>query len=118
MNLLKETLESMAPHTPSEVLWVGGDSFWFTWDEFARVADVEYDSGFGSQKVASDLVVVGDGWWLERTEYDGSEGWALKGQPKRPEEREAPRAVTVGQHPGSSCGWETLREMNPAPTGT
>lgn len=79
MNLLKETIAVLANHAkgPKDVLWVGSYNGLIsgTWDAFAAVADVEYDSGFGSQQIASDLTVVGDGWWIIRHEYDGSEGW-------------------------------------------
>lgn len=114
MNLLKETIGALLPHTPRDVLWVGSSAFFFTWDEFAAVADVEYDEGFGAQEVASDLVIVVDGWWLERVEYDGSEGWEEKSLPAKPVSHRTPSALTVGQHAGSSCGWERLEQMNPA----
>ncbi|MGB5758858.1 MAG: hypothetical protein WBM50_18240, partial [Acidimicrobiales bacterium] len=46
------------------------------WGQFAQLADVEYDSGYGSAQVATDLVIVFfDGTKLRRGEYDGSEWW-------------------------------------------
>jgi hypothetical protein len=91
-NLLNETIQILGDHghTPEEVLWVGQawmctqayttqasrNLFWFSWGEFAALAAVtDYNAGFGGAEIASDLVVVGDGWWLERHEYDGSEWW-------------------------------------------
>jgi len=63
-NLLKETLETLWQHgkTSKEVEWCGTKNSWCTWDEFAAVADVEYDSGYGIAEVADDLVIVGKDW--------------------------------------------------------
>lgn len=83
MNLLTETLHALDGR---EVAWVGStDGEWsMTWEEFARIADSNYDAGFGAQHVARDLVVVfTDGSWLERGEYDGSEWWADRRAPLR-----------------------------------
>ena len=33
--------------------------------------------------MAEDLVVVGDNWWIERRDYDGSEWWEYKEKPKQ-----------------------------------
>lgn len=43
---------------------------------------VNYDNGFGGQEVVTDLVILGDNWWLERGEYDGSEWWGFRTVPK------------------------------------
>lgn len=84
-NLLTETVDNLAEHekSPADVRWVGSRSGDFVsgWDEFAALAAVDYDADFGSNEVPMDLVVVGDGWWLERHEYDGSEWWEFKALP-------------------------------------
>jgi hypothetical protein len=87
LSLLQETLESLAAEgkTGDDVRWVGDRIFWTTWEQFASVADHEYDSGYGSAEVRESLLVVGDDWWLERHEYDGSEWWEFKSLPKMPE---------------------------------
>src|SRR5512141_1738040 len=119
-NLLSETLEAIAPHGPSDVRWVGTELVKFSWDEFAALADVECDAGFGSSKVAQDLLVVGDGWWLERHEYDGSEWWEKKACPVEPQRSMKPVALTVDQAKKNgiecSCGWENLEDLNKAAT--
>ena len=85
VNLLSETLEALNEHHKAitDIRWVGNrrGRFAITWDEFAKVADVEYYQSYGSAEVAADLVVVGDDWWLERHEYDGSEWWEFKTLP-------------------------------------
>jgi hypothetical protein len=85
-NLYLETMESLARNNrcPNDVLWVDSRDgrYALGWSTFAELAsNVEYDSGFGAQEVATDLVVVGRGWWLDRREYDGSECWAFNTAP-------------------------------------
>ena len=103
MNLLKETLDAitMAGKTPeyiTEVQWTAvtgmnrsdrgyvanAEVFGTTWDRFAEtITNVEYDEGFGAQKINSSLkIVFGDMSWLEREEYDGAERWIYKCSPK------------------------------------
>jgi len=79
-NLLKETIEKLKDNGKDEsnVLWVGDDKYKTTWENFKQIANVEYDSGFGGQEIASDLIIMGDTFWLERHEYDGSEWWEYK----------------------------------------
>lgn len=88
MNLLKETEEVLREHgkTFDDVLWIGGNEFTISIEDFKKLADVEYNNGFGAPEVAVDLVVVGRDWWLERTVYDGAEDWAFKTLPEKPEE--------------------------------
>jgi hypothetical protein len=87
-NLLQETLKAMEAHgkSPLDVRWTGtrDGSVVSSWDTFANIAkDANYDAGFGGAEVAESLVVVGDDWWLERHEYDGSEWWEFKRLPMK-----------------------------------
>lgn len=59
-----------------------------SWADFERLADIEYDDGYGGANIAETLVVVGDDWWLERGEYDGSEWWEFKTKPGVPDNAE------------------------------
>lgn len=88
VNLLVETKDIMNSHgkTPSDVRWVGEKDGWCTWDEYADQADRDYDDGYGGEEV-SRIIIVGDDWWLERHEYDGSEWWEYKKLPVKPVER-------------------------------
>lgn len=87
INLLTETKAALSDNSkrPGDVEWVGSADglLALDWNTFATIADFKYDDGFGSQVIAKDLVVVGNGWWLERHEYDGSEGWSFKTMPAR-----------------------------------
>lgn len=83
MNLLQETIEILKENnkTSDNVLWVGSSNgkFVIEWCQFKYfAASVNYHNGYGGAEIATDLVVVGDGWWLERDEYDGSEWWDFK----------------------------------------
>lgn len=51
---------------------------------FLNEIDVEYDAGYGGQELFG--TVWGDGEWVTRWEYDGSEGWDIHKYPPIPEE--------------------------------
>nr|DAJ39579.1 MAG TPA: hypothetical protein [Caudoviricetes sp.] len=53
------------------------------WLAFLEGLRFNYDDGFGSQHLFG-VVWFKDGSWLEREEYDGSEGWILKRTPDVP----------------------------------
>lgn len=107
-NLIHETEKCFSGR---KVDWVGSmdGKYAMSWDEFKnKFKDLEYDSGFGSQKIASDLVVVfTDGGWLEREEYDGAEHWVDKFTPVRKEGAKSFDIVGGDEHM-----WEDLEEMN------
>ena len=108
-NLLDETLEALTLNgkSPSDVLWCGSTDFCFTWEDFKAVAErTNYNAGYGGQEVAVDLVIVGDGWWLERAEYDGGEWWEFKSLPERPSEFHVPVRLADGH--GS---WSSLEDI-------
>jgi len=118
-NLLEETLGILRRNgkTPADVHWVGCEHFWFTWDEFEELArNADYNCDYGSAEVAEDLMVVGDGWWLERNEYDGNEWWEFKQLPKKPEYHYIPKALTIHQAKEKReievIGWKSLAELN------
>lgn len=106
-NLLQQTLDVMEEYekAPSDVAWVGSKDgkYAMEWSDFEKIADVDYDSGYGGQEIASDLVIVGDNWWLERGEYDGSEWWNFHTLPLANKPNGLPFSRIVGQ---------TLDELN------
>jgi len=80
MNLLQETIKAVkgSGHKESDIVFIGSEESGHqcTWDEFKKLADIEYDNGYGSAEIASDLIVVfSDGATMWRGEYDGSEWW-------------------------------------------
>jgi hypothetical protein len=49
-------------------------------NKFFKILDFEYDSDFGTQELFG-TVLLSEGAWLERGEYNGSEWWELKTRP-------------------------------------
>ncbi len=89
MNLARETLDILKKYrkTIHDARWVGhydsGRKKRISVDEFFVAAmRTNYDNDYGSPEIDASLVVVGDDWWLERAEYDGSEWWEFKTMPK------------------------------------
>jgi len=92
-NLLEETCEILFEHKKmtADVKFVavklgshGTDMCKGTWKDFQAISNFTYDDGYGGNEINSSLVVVGDNWWLERNEYDGSEWWEFKTIPTEP----------------------------------
>ena len=50
-------------------------------DFLVSLGTIDYDEGFGTQELFG-VVVLTNGEWLERGEYDGSEWWEDKSCPK------------------------------------
>lgn len=107
MNLLEETKHVLKENGKSlkDVKWVGCNEFTIPLENFVTCADNVYDNGYGAQEVATDLIIVGDDWWMERHEYDGAEWWEYKELPQRPSEEKRVRRV-IGYVGGS------LEELN------
>ena len=85
INFLEETLEALRTYnkTFEDVVWIGNSEYEISKEKFYKLADFDYNSGYGTAEIANDLKIVGEDWWLERWEYDGSEGWQLKKFPIR-----------------------------------
>jgi hypothetical protein len=107
MNLLEETLELLKNNNINEndINWVGSKNIYTTWKNFKLISNIEYDNGFGGQEIATNLIIVGSNWWIERHEYDGSEWWELKKLPEKPNKEVILTKV------GNGC-WDTLEELN------
>lgn len=88
INLLEETKQELKDvgKTLNDIKWVSWHGRELPIENFVTVADKQYDNGYGSNEVSMSLLVVGDDWWLERHEYDGSEWWEYKTLPVRPKE--------------------------------
>ena len=83
-NLLRETKEILAKHnlTLDDIRFIKTSHGDFYPSNGGRTfLNVEYDNGFGTNEIDLDLMIVGDDWWLERHEYDGSECWKFKRLP-------------------------------------
>ena len=82
---LWEINELEAPHTRELRLKVGHDDKDLL--EFFKQLDFNYDNGYGGQELFGMIWLNGgDGAWLTRGEYDGSEWWDLNKLPEIPKE--------------------------------
>ena len=84
-NLLNETIEELqkAGTTLEDVAAIQVNHKRISPERFRKLANVNYDPGYGIQLVLPNLVIVlKDGTWLERGEYDGSEWWNHVAPPK------------------------------------
>lgn len=111
MNLLKETLEDIeeSGHQADDIIFIGSEQTGHScdWQEFEVIANVEYCAGFGSQKIASDLIIAfSDGSKMWRHEYDGSENWDYSTPFKMPVDKKKITTVCNGGM------WESLEHMN------
>lgn len=89
MNLLEETKDEIhvRGYTPEDIIFIGSEKSGHqcTWEQFTKLADMEYDNGYGGQNIASDLIIVfSDQSMLHREEYDGSEWWGYHRPFKQP----------------------------------
>ena len=108
INLWDETIEELldSGKTFEDVEYIQGSDFKITKENFERIAKKTfYDSGYGAAKVATDLVIVGKDWWLERREYDGLEWWGFQEKPKQINEVRNISNLVGGM-------WPRLKELN------
>lgn len=98
-NLLKETEKILKECNKDidDIVWVGTYNHFVNKEDFIKLADTDYDGGYGGVNVATNLLIVGNDWWLERDEYDGSEWWEYKTIPHKPAEELKLKALTVEQ---------------------
>lgn len=112
-NLLQETLSVLKHYNlaPEDVQWCGSSDgrYFFTWEQFVSLADIEYDKSYGIQVIARDLVIVGTDWWLERGEYDGSEWWEHKTMPQPTADGLLPHRLSRST---PTSRWGTLERIN------
>lgn len=95
-NLYEKTVENLNRNGKSieDVVWVGTKNYKIDLESFWELAkETMYDSGFGGQEIALDLLVVGKDFWLERVEYDGSERWEFQAHPEIPETKKRNKKI-------------------------
>ncbi len=111
-NLLEETIDVLNDYelTFDDVLWIGCDYYTISIEQFKELANTTYDKGFGAPKVAIDLKIVGQNWWLEREEYDGLEWWEFNAPPLKPKQNKKIDKLMIDEKVWG--GWKTLRELN------
>lgn len=96
MQLLQETVSALKANGKhiKDVRWCEQDDCYFSWEDFKKLADLDYDERSGKQLIASDLRIYGDDFWLERYEFDGTEGWSFVSvSPEKPLDYKAPSSL-------------------------
>lgn len=81
VNLLEETKEAIEDFGQEidNIIFIGSQESGHecSWELFEVLANREYDSGFGGQEVAADLIIVFEnGTKMFREEFQGSMFWA------------------------------------------
>lgn len=100
INFLQETTQAVkdAGKRVSDVAWVGKMDGTVTcaWEEFEKLADLDYDKNYGGEEIDPALVVVFiGGGWLERSGEGGKEWWELKSQPQLTQNPKLLQRVTM-----------------------
>ena len=88
-DLIQETKDyiSALGYKKEDIDWIGCRDFRIPIDCFWDSPPQMYDDGYGTEEVATDLVIVfKDNSWIERDSYDGSEWWTRKALPRKPVE--------------------------------
>ena len=87
-NLGSETRQKLYlwGYTKSDIEYVGTDKEWWEPHDFFRIAnEIDYDNGYGWQEINPELyIMMKDGSWFEREEYDGAEWWRHVKKPMKP----------------------------------
>lgn len=87
INFYNEIEEVLKEHkkTIDDIIWIGTRKHKVDKNKFLKDAKkLKYDNGYGIQNINERLIIAGDDWYLERWEYDGSEGFAYISKLKEP----------------------------------
>lgn len=88
VNFGDETFEMLTKHgyTRDNIDWIGNNFFQIEEGWFWTLADnSNYDAGYGRPEMPGDIIIMmDDGTWFKRHEYDGSEWWIHVAPPKKP----------------------------------
>jgi hypothetical protein len=117
MNLFEETkkaLQEKGNHTFDDIASIQAGDIRISVDHFIKLAkDTNYDSGYGSQIVADDLMIImKDGSRYERGEYDGAEWWEFVPiiKPLDTPCQDDSIKTLMGTKPGQ--WWSSLEQLN------
>ena len=109
-NLYDETVTILESHgkTIADIEYIGSSETKINTNKALELMKkTNYDSGYGSQKIAENLMIKGNGFIMTRGEYDGSEWWDyMQTDPS------LPQVDTDVKSFEANIGWESLEEIN------
>jgi hypothetical protein len=110
MNLYDETVEILKLHdkTIADIEYIGSTRTKINTNKALELMKkTNYDSGFGGQEIACNLMIKGKDFIMKRAEYDGSEWWNyMQTDPTLPKvERDVKSFKT-------DMSWDSLEEIN------
>lgn len=113
-NFLKETTKAIqeSEHKIEDVMFIGSSDgeYRMSWDKFKEKANFWYDEGYGSSKIATDLIVYfNDDTYMTRGEYDGLEWWEYPVRKTFKKDDNYKEFEILG---GNKYMWRTVLEMN------
>ncbi len=110
INFGKETRDVLIDrgYDISDISWIGSSEYCLNLTDFFDKADkYNYDNGYGTQHIPIDLIIVmNDGSFFSRYEYDGSEWWYYHQTPKKPKKIAKLKSFDVPH-----TGWSPLKEF-------
>ena len=117
MNLYDETERELRSNGKSfaDINYIGTEITGIPIDTFIEIAKkTEYNGSYGAQEVAQNIMILGNGFWMTRGEYDGSEWWEYHEMPQINSVNYIEiYCLSVNQsNEDISCGWESLEAMN------
>lgn len=102
--------------TLNDILWVGTRDYKINKQKFLDNINFQYDNGYGLRHIATDLIVVGADFYIERRDYDGSEWWHFNKIPTEPKETRDYTVFSIEQynklHWNTKIGEEKLEYLN------
>jgi hypothetical protein len=118
MNLWEETIYCLELNgkTWDDVEAIGCGAFQIIKENFEIVAKVtEYDGDYGSQRIAQNLIILGDDWWICQGECDGAEWWEFNIKPDEIMDKPMRFVKYLDANKANLTGWKTLGEINNIP---
>jgi len=110
INFGKETRDVLVDHRYdiADISWIGNLEYCLNITNFFEKADqCNYDNGYGSQHMPVDIVIVmKDGSYFSRREYDGSEWWYYNKVPQKPK-----RVAKIKSFNTNHAGWLPLEDF-------
>ncbi|MDN5650988.1 MAG: hypothetical protein L0G51_00010 [Lactococcus lactis] len=109
-NLYDETIEILELHdkTIADIEYIGSSRTKININKALELMKVtNYDSGYGGQEIACNLMIKGNDFIMKRGEYDGSEWWDYIQT-----DQSLPQVERDVKSFKANTGWDSLEEIN------